>query len=61
LGAPQLKLDLTPLEAAAQDKVKSTDSNDQVIAYSIAVSLRRIADDLGQIKNGMKFLCERWR
>jgi hypothetical protein len=30
------------------------------IQYSIAVSLKRIGDDLEQIKNGFKFMCERW-
>ena len=45
------------LELAAQGFFSPDES---VIAYSIAVSLRRLADDMEQIKNGMKFINERW-
>jgi hypothetical protein len=34
-------------------------SDDQV-AYSIAISLKRIADDMAELRNGMRFICERW-
>jgi hypothetical protein len=34
---------------------------DEQVAYSIAISLKRIADDMAEIKNGMRFICERWR
>jgi hypothetical protein len=33
---------------------------DDQVAYSIAISLKRIADDMKEIKNGMSFICERW-
>ena len=30
------------------------------IAFSIAISLKRLADDVEQIKHGYRFICERW-
>ena len=46
------------LEPAAGDVAE--DSFDLAIRYSIAVSLKRLADDVEQIKHGYRFICERW-
>lgn len=57
--------DLAKLEpAAAQNEiVQARDPliNDlTTVAFSIAISLKRIADDVEQIKHGYRFMCENW-
>lgn len=52
------------LEPLAVQAAKNRDlvRDDHTLAYmSAVISLKRIADDLEQIRAGMKFICERWK
>jgi hypothetical protein len=48
------------LEPGAKDVRNEADIPAGPLLFSIAVSLKRMADDVEQIKHGYKFICERW-
>ena len=52
--------DYKQLEPGAKDIGARTDIPAGPLLFSIAVSLKRLADDVEQIKHGYKFICERW-
>jgi len=52
--------DYTQLEPSADGQPVSDVPDQRRSLYSIAISLKRIADAFENHNNGMRFICERW-
>jgi hypothetical protein len=49
------------LEPGAMEAANQGQSREFLALYSIAISMRRMADDVQEIRHGMSFICERWK